>query len=175
MELANGNTTAIEAISERLSEVTALAEQLDRALTAARLDPAAPPPPPSVEDATDAPGEEPASSASSDPEKAASEDAAAAVSQAERSDATTTEVRLAGKARRLEGRQPLRRTVHGTQPRAPGRQATHRPAPLAGRYSHVAFAAPSAMTLAALAVRASTGRRLLPPSRRLSTQTGANG
>lgn len=54
---SGGNATAIEAISERLSEVTSLAEQLDRALTEARLDPSAPPPPPSVEDSTDAPGD----------------------------------------------------------------------------------------------------------------------
>ncbi|KAE8746086.1 hypothetical protein FOCC_FOCC007211 [Frankliniella occidentalis] len=105
IDLGNSNTTAIEAISERLSEVTALAEQLDRALTAARLDPTAPPPPPSVEDATDAPDTTVNDTASiigeqqddhgGDATTATASPATGANEQAERSDATAPEV-LAG-------------------------------------------------------------------------------
>lgn len=98
--MVDSNTTAIEAISERLSEVTALAEQLDRALTAAHLDPAAPPPPPSVEDVTDAPGDAgsdaPGSEQGEDQQHGDQQQGAdhtdAIDSQAEHTDATTTEV-----------------------------------------------------------------------------------
>lgn len=97
---SGGNATAIEAISERLSEVTSLAEQLDRALTEARLDPSAPPPPPSVEDTTDAPGDVGTEASTSNAEESQPEaeqpsENSEPQPQAERSVATMTEVSVA--------------------------------------------------------------------------------